>query len=150
MCASLDDKVVDSRLADDGAAIRRRRECLGCGRRTTTFERIEEAPLLVVKRSGDREPFELAKLAAGVGAAGKNRLTVEQIDALASELEEELRLAGPEVTTQAIGIAVLDRLEALDHVAYLRYASVYKGFEDLTDFEREVGLLAKTTPPKLH
>ncbi|HYD09575.1 MAG TPA: transcriptional regulator NrdR [Acidimicrobiales bacterium] len=150
VCASLDDKVVDSRLADDGAAIRRRRECLGCGRRTTTFERIEEAPLLVVKRSGDREPFELAKLAAGVGAAGKNRLTVEQIDALASELEEELRLAGPEVTTQAIGIAVLDRLEALDHVAYLRYASVYKGFEDLTDFEREVGLLAKTTPPKLH
>ena len=150
MCASLDDKVVDSRLADDGAAIRRRRECLGCGRRTTTFERIEEAPLIVAKRSGDREPFELAKLAAGVSAAGKNRLTVEQVDALASELEEELRLAGPEVTTQAIGIAVLDRLQLLDHVAYLRYASVYKGFEDLTDFEREVGLLAKTTPPKHH
>jgi len=150
VCASLDDKVVDSRLADDGAAIRRRRECLGCGRRTTTFERIEEAPLVVVKRSGDREPFELAKLAAGVSAAGKNRLTAEQIDGLASELEEELRLAGPEVATQAIGIAVCDRLRVLDHVAYLRYASVYKGFEDLTDFEREVGLLAKTTPPKQH
>jgi transcriptional repressor NrdR len=150
VCASLDDKVVDSRLADEGAAIRRRRECLGCGRRTTTFERIEEAPLVVVKRSGEREPFELAKLAAGVSAAGKNRLTREQIDALASELEEELRLAGPEVATQAVGIAVLDRLRLLDHVAYLRYASVYKGFEDLTDFEREVGLLAKTTPPKLH
>jgi transcriptional repressor NrdR len=150
VCASLDDKVVDSRLADDGAAIRRRRECLGCGRRTTTFERIEEAALVVVKRSGEREPFELAKLAAGVSAAGKNRLSAEQTDALASELEEELRFAGPEVTTQAIGIAVLDRLQALDHVAYLRYASVYKGFEDLTDFEREVGLLAKTTPPKHH
>ena len=150
MCASLDDKVVDSRLADEGAAIRRRRECLGCGRRTTTFERIEEAPLVVVKRSGEREPFELAKLAAGVSAAGKNRLTAEQIDALASELEEELSLAGPEVATQAIGIAVLDRLRLLDHVAYLRYASVYKGFEDLTDFEREVGLLAKATPPKRH
>jgi transcriptional repressor NrdR len=150
VCASLDDKVVDSRLADEGAAIRRRRECLGCGRRTTTFERIEEAPLVVVKRSGEREPFELAKLAAGVSAAGKNRLTAEQIDSLASELEEELRLAGPEVATQAIGIAVLDRLRLLDHVAYLRYASVYKGFEDLTDFEREVGLLAKATPPKRH
>ena len=150
MCASLDDKVVDSRLADDGGAIRRRRECLGCGRRTTTFERIEEAALVVVKRSGEREPFELAKLAAGVSAAGKNRLTSEQIDALASELEEELRLAGPEIATQAVGIAVMDRLRLLDHVAYLRYASVYKGFEDLTDFEREVGLLAKSTPPKRH
>ena len=150
MCASLDDKVVDSRLAEEGAAIRRRRECLGCGRRTTTFERIEEAPLVVVKRSGDREPFELVKLAAGVGAAGKNRLSNDQVDALASEIEEEARLSGPEITTQAIGIAVLDRLRTLDHVAYLRYASVYKGFEDVGDFEREVGLLTKTTPPKRH
>lgn len=150
MCASLDDKVVDSRLADEGAAIRRRRECLGCGRRTTTFERVEEVPLVVVKRSGEREPFDMAKLVAGVGAAGKNRLSDAQVEALGSELEEEARLAGPEITTQAIGIAVLDRLRALDQVAYLRFASVYKGFEDVGDFEREVGLLAKATPPKRH
>ena len=150
LCASLDDKVVDSRLADDGAAIRRRRECLGCGRRFTTFERLEEAPLVVVKRSGDREPFDIPKLVAGIGSAAKNRLSDDQVVALATEIEEEARLAGPEVTTQAIGIAVLDRLRQLDHVSYLRFASVYKDFEDLGDFEREVGLLAKATPPKQH
>jgi transcriptional repressor NrdR len=147
-CGSFDDKVVDSRQADDGGAIRRRRECLGCGRRYTTFERVEEAPLVVVKRSGERETFDLPKLVAGVAAAAKNRLSVEQITVLAAEIEDEARLAGPEITTQEIGIAVLGRLGELDHVTYLRFASVYKGFEDLTDFEREVGLLAKATPPK--
>ena len=150
MCSSLDDRVVDSRQADDGGAIRRRRECLGCGRRFTTFERIEEAALVVVKRSGQREPFEMAKLTSGVAAAAKNRLTEEQVDALAAEVEEEARLSGPDVTTQELGIAVLDRLRVLDHVSYLRFASVYKGFEALSDFEREVGLLAKSTPPKTH
>jgi transcriptional repressor NrdR len=148
VCSSLDDKVVDSRQADDGGAIRRRRECLGCGRRFTTFERIEEAPLVVVKRTGQREPFEMAKLSAGVLAAAKNRLSNEDVDAVCAEIEEQVRLGGPEVTTQEIGIAALERLRAADHVTYLRFASVYKGFEDLTDFEREVGLLAKTTPPK--
>ncbi len=137
--------MVDSRLADDGAAIRRRRECLACGRRYTTFERVEEAPLVVVKRSGERAPFERAKIVAGMAAAAKNRpVAPERLDAVAAELEEEARLGGPEVTTQAIGIAVLDRLRSLDHVAYVRFASVYKGFEDLTDFEREMGLLTKT------
>jgi transcriptional repressor NrdR len=150
VCASLDDKVVDSRQTDDGGAIRRRRECLGCGRRFTTFERVEEAPLVVVKRSGQREAFDLPKLVAGIAAAAKNRLSDEQVGAIGAEIEEEARLTGPEVTTQEVGIAVLDRLRAADHVAYLRFASVYKGFEDLTDFEREVGLLAKATPPKLH
>src|SRR5437868_15049773 len=88
-CSSLDDKVVDSRLADDGAAIRRRRECLACGRRFTTFERMEEAPLLVVKRSGNREPFVRAKIVAGMQSAAKNRpITVEQMEQLGAELEE--------------------------------------------------------------
>jgi transcriptional repressor NrdR len=148
VCASLDDKVVDSRQADDGGAIRRRRECLGCGRRFTTFERIEEAALVVVKRSGEREAFDAPKLMTGIVAAAKNRLSDEQVRAVAAEIEEEGRLGGPEVTTQEIGIAVLDRLRQLDHVTYLRFASVYKGFEDLNDFEREVGLIAKATPPK--
>jgi transcriptional repressor NrdR len=150
VCASFDDKVVDSRQADDGGAIRRRRECLGCGRRFTTFERIEELALVVVKRSGEREPFDQAKLVAGVGAAAKNRLTDVHVGALATELEDEARLAGPEVTTQEIGIAVLERLRHLDHVTYLRFASVYKDFEDAEDFEREVFELAKATPPKYH
>lgn len=150
VCSSLDDKVVDSRQADDGGAIRRRRECLGCGRRFTTFERIEELPLVVVKRSGEREPFDLPKLVSGVAAAAKNRLTDEQVATLCAEIEDEARLTGPEVSTQEIGLAVLDRLRVLDDVSYLRFASVYKGFEDAGDFEREVTLLAKSTPPKRH
>jgi transcriptional repressor NrdR len=136
-------------LADDGTAIRRRRECATCGRRFTTFERIEEAPLMVVKRSGDREPFERSKVVAGVRAATKNRpVSVEAMDALAGEVEEAMRLLGPEPTSQQIGVAVLDRLRRLDEVAYLRFASVYKGFEDVGDFEREVDFLSKVTEPK--
>jgi transcriptional repressor NrdR len=148
-CSSLEDRVVDSRLADDGTAIRRRRECATCGRRFTTFERIEEAPLMVVKRSGDREPFERSKVVDGVRAATKNRpVSGEAMDDLAGEVEEAMRLLGPEPTSQQIGVAVLDRLRRLDEVAYLRFASVYKGFEDVGDFEREVGLLSKATEPK--
>jgi transcriptional repressor NrdR len=143
-CAGVDDKVIDSRTADDGAAIRRRRECLSCGRRFTTYERLEEAPLVVVKRSGARVPFDRSKIVAGIGAAAKNRpVTAEQLDALGAEIEEALRLDGPDVTTEQIGRAVLDRLREVDEVAYLRFVSVYKGFEDLTDFEREVVLLSR-------
>jgi transcriptional repressor NrdR len=143
-CASLDDKVIDSRTADDGAAIRRRRECLGCGRRYTTYERLEEAPMVVVKRSGQRTPFDRHKIVAGIRAAAKNRpVTDEELEALGIEIEETLRLEGPDITTEQIGRAVLDRLRDLDEVAYLRFVSVYKGFEDLTDFEREVVLLTR-------
>jgi transcriptional repressor NrdR len=143
-CAGVDDKVIDSRTADDGAAIRRRRECLSCGRRFTTYERLEEAPLVVVKRSGARVPFDRSKIVAGIGAAAKNRpVTAEQLEALGAEIEEALRLDGPDVTTEQIGRAVLDRLREVDEVAYLRFVSVYKGFEDLTDFEREVVLLSR-------
>jgi transcriptional repressor NrdR len=149
VCASVDDKVVDSRMADEGAAIRRRRECLGCGRRFTTFERIEELPLAVVKRSGEREPFDRAKVVAGMRAATKNRpVETVQLEAMAAEVEEAARMEGSEVSTQVIGMAVLDLLRVIDEVAYLRYASVYKGFEDADDFQREVGLLTKETEPK--
>lgn len=147
-CASLDDRVVDSRLAEDGAAIRRRRECTACGRRYTTFERLEQTPLWVVKRAGEREAFDRAKVVAGVRAAAKNRPVDEAaLERLALEVEDVLR-GMPEVTSQQIGVAVLERLRDLDEVAYLRFASVYKGFEGAGDFEREVGLLTKTTAPK--
>ena len=151
-CAAVDDKVVDSRLADDGAAIRRRRECLGCGRRFTTYERIERVDeLTVLKRSGHREPFDRAKVVAGVRAAAKNRpVSPEQMEAVAADVEERLRMDGPDVTSEQIGLAVLDRLRAIDDVTYLRFASVYKGFTGVGDFEREVGLLAKSTEPKPH
>ena len=136
-------------MSDEGAAIRRRRECLGCGRRFTTFERVEEQPLWVVKRSGQREPFDRAKLITGVQAACKNRpVTDGMLHELASSVEDSLRAATPEPTTQQVGMAVLEQLKDLDDVAYLRFASVYKGFEDAGDFQREVGLLIKTTEPK--
>jgi transcriptional repressor NrdR len=150
-CAGFDDKVIDSRTADDGSAIRRRRECLACGRRFTTYERLEEAPLVVVKRSDARVPFDRSKIVAGIRAAAKNRpVPIDAIEALGTEIEEALRLEGPEVTTEQIGRAVLDRLRDVDEVAYLRFVSVYKGFEDLTDFEREVVLLTRPreAPPR--
>jgi transcriptional repressor NrdR len=148
-CQSLEDKVVDSRLAEDGVAIRRRRECLSCDRRFTTYERLEEAPLWVVKRGGQREPFERGKVVAGVRAATKNRPVSEgELEDIAQQVEEALRGEGAEVTSQQIGVTVLERLRQVDDVAYVRFASVYKGFADVGDFQREVGLLTKTTEPK--
>jgi transcriptional repressor NrdR len=148
-CAVDDDRVVDSRLADEGASIRRRRECLSCGRRFTTFERVDELPLWVVKRSGDREPFDRSKIVAGVRSATKNRpVSEDQMVDLAQQVEDALRERSNEPTSQQVGLTVLEHLKALDDVAYVRFASVYKGFEDVGDFEREVGLLAKMTEPK--
>jgi transcriptional repressor NrdR len=147
-CRENDDKVVDSRVADEGSTIRRRRECLACGRRYTTYERVEEVGLVVRKRSGADEPFDREKLRAGVERAATNRLDSATIDALVAGIEDELRDAGGTVPSERVGMVVLERLRALDDVAYLRFASVYKGFEDLADFEREVGELHKTTAPK--
>ena len=148
-CSSFDDRVVDTRMAEDGGAIRRRRECVRCGRRFTTYELLEELPLLVIKRSGQSQPFDRAKVVAGVMAAAKNRpVTLKQMDALAVDVEELLRLEGHEVTSETVGRAVLEQLRALDEVAYVRFASVYKGFSDAGDFEREIGLLTKSTDPK--
>lgn len=148
-CQGVEDKVVDSRLAEGGAAIRRRRECLVCSRRYTTFERAEEAVLMVVKRSGVRVPFDRAKVVGGILRATKNRpIEDAAIEELAMAVEDQMRQLGPEVGTEAVGRAVLDGLRALDPVSYLRFASVYKGFDDVTDFAREAGELQKTTSPK--
>lgn len=143
-CDVDDDKVVDSRAADEGAAVRRRRECLACGHRFTTFERVDRSPLLVLKSDGTQQPFDRAKVAAGVRIAAKDRpVDDEAIEALAAEVEEEVRLAGADVTSERIGIAVLERLRRLDPIAAVRFASVYKGFEDLSDFAAEITELAK-------
>ena len=148
-CLADDDRVVDSRMAEDGAAIRRRRECSGCGHRYTTFERIDEIPLMVIKRSGLRQPFDRSKLVEGLRSATKNRPVTEgQLDVVAREVEDELREEGWEATSEQVGLAVLEHLRVVDEVAYLRFASVYKGFEDVDDFRREVGLLTKNTAPK--
>lgn len=142
--------MVDSRLADDGRAIRRRRECLSCGRRFTTFERIEEQALAVLKRSGAEEPYERDKIVNGLLAACKNRpVTLQDIEALANDVEEWIRTDPRRpIPTAEIGREVLERLRDLDEVAYLRFASVYKDFQELTDFEKEMGLLQKKSPPK--
>jgi transcriptional repressor NrdR len=150
VCGSLDDKVIDSRQADDGQSIRRRRQCIACASRFTTFERVEAAPLVVVKRSGFRESFDPTKIVEGVRSAAKARpVTDDDIEALATAVEEEIRLeSGSEVTSERVGRAVLEQLYELDGVAAVRFASVYKGFEDLADFEHEVTLLTKRTAPK--
>jgi transcriptional repressor NrdR len=142
-CRGVDDKVVDSRLADDAAAVRRRRECLACGRRFTTLERALDVSLTVRKRSGIVEPFDQEKLAAGIARAASGRLDGDVVETVVADIAESLRERGAEVTSEEVGMAVLERLRALDAVAYLRFASVYKGFEELADFEREVGELQR-------
>jgi transcriptional repressor NrdR len=156
-CLAVDTRVVDSRTAEDGAAIRRRRLCPACGYRFTTYERLDQVPLSVIKRSGQREPFDRAKVVAGVRAAAKGRpVSDARIEELAVDVEDSLRLDGPEVTSAQVGLAVLDALRRIDEVAYVRFASVYKNFAEAADFEREIillggrGALAKGSEPKQH
>jgi len=144
VCPSDDTKVIDSRAAEEGASIRRRRQCPLCGFRFTTRERLEEAPLMVTKRSGSRVPFDRAKVIAGVSAATKGRpVEAAVIEALADRVEENLRVIGSEVTSTHVGHAVLEQLRDIDAVAYLRFASVYKNFDQPADFRRELALLEK-------
>ncbi|HSL72931.1 MAG TPA: transcriptional regulator NrdR [Ilumatobacteraceae bacterium] len=147
-CRADDTKVVDSRVAEEGAAIRRRRECLSCSHRFTTFERIDHAPLTVVKSHGGTEPFDRRKLIGGLAAATKGRQVTEAtLDGLAVRVEDSMRLLGSTVTSANIGVAVLDQLRSVDEVAYLRFASVYKGFDAAADFHRELELLEKSATP---
>ena len=146
VCRAADTKVVDSRLAEEGAAIRRRRQCLDCAHRFTTFERIDEVPLVVVKTDGRTEPFDRSKIVAGIAAATKGRgIATSELQHVAESIEDAVRLQGSQVTSAQIGVAVLDRLRTLDEVAYLRFASVYKNFDAAADFHRELELLSKGT-----
>lgn len=148
VCRHDDTKVIDSRSTEDGSAIRRRRACPECTYRFTTYERLESAPLMVAKRSGGRQPFDRAKVVFGVRSACKGRpVNDEQIDALAEMVEDDMRLAqmsGTEITSSTVGHAVLERLRELDKVAYVRFASVYKNFDDTSDFSRELALLKQS------
>jgi transcriptional repressor NrdR len=145
-CRYPDSRVVDSREVDEGVAIRRRRGCPSCGRRFTT---VEEASLVVVKRSGTREPFSRLKVLTGVRKACQGRPVSEDALALiAQQVEEFVRANGAaEVPANEVGLAILSPLRALDEVAYLRFASVYRGFDSLADFEREIALLRLDHPP---
>ena len=137
-CKNAESRVIDSRTADDGAAIRRRRSCPACGRRFTTQETVI---LMVGKRSGATEPFTREKIVHGVRRACQGRpVTEDQLAILAQQVEDTIRAAG-EVASHEVGLAILGPLRDLDEVAYLRFASVYRGFESLTDFEDEISAL---------
>lgn len=143
-CHADDTKVIDSRESDEGVAIRRRRSCMQCNHRFTTYERMEEVPLVITKSNGVRQPFDRSKIVLGVSAAAKGRpLSADQIEALAEGVEDEIRLMSGEITTAIVGRAVLEHLRLLDDVVYLRFASVYKGFDVAADFQRELVLLKK-------
>ncbi len=143
-CSFDDTKVIDSRLAEEGGAIRRRRSCTQCGYRFTTYERLEEAALNVVKRGGGKQPFDRLKMMAGIQAAVKGRpVGDEMIMEIAERIEDALRLEGGDVTSDQVGHAVLEQLRLIDEVAYMRFASVYKNFDDAADFKRELALLEK-------
>lgn len=141
--------MVDSREVEQGEAIRRRRECVSCMRRFTTVERVSQAVLWVIKRSTHREPFDRRKVIAGARAACKNRpVEPEQLEALAAAVEQRAWSMGPEVRSEQLGLAVLEALRELDDVAAVRFASVYKGFEQVDDFARELGLLGRDVTPQ--
>lgn len=139
-CGSIDSKVTDSRTTDSGDAIRRRRECLSCSERFTTFERLEETPITIIKKGGEREPLDRQKLMAGLlRASVKRHITREQLERLVSDIESDLRNQFKyEVTAKRLGDMVLDKLRDLDKVAYIRFASVYKEFQDVDEFTEEL------------
>jgi transcriptional repressor NrdR len=142
-CGASDDRVVDSRESREGEVIRRRRECESCGRRFTSYETIEEIPYMVVKKDGRREAFDRKKLRAGlVKACEKRPISPAQLDAIVDEIETRLHdTEEREVGTTDIGARVMDRLRELDKVAYVRFASVYRKFEDVDEFLNELKTL---------
>ncbi len=142
-CGAHETRVVDSRDLDDAATIRRRRECAVCANRFTTYERVESARLVVVKRDGTRQEFDHDKLAAGLRKALTRRpVPDDAAERAADVIEAELRASGQaEVPSSRIGMLAMEKLRELDHIAYIRFASVYQSFEDLEDLKREVDSL---------
>ena len=144
-CGHLGDKVVDSRESKEGEAIRRRRECLECGRRFTSYERIDEIPYMVVKKDGRRERFERHKFVAGLlKACEKRPVRVASLEAIADKVEAALQdKPDREMSTDEIGACVMSELKNLDKVAYVRFASVYRNFRDIDEFKNELNDLLK-------
>ena len=144
-CGSLDDRVIESRTLGTGESIRRRRECISCGYRFTSYERIEEKPFMVVKRDGRRQPFDRTKLEKGISRALEKRpISATMTDNLISEIEDTIFIRGHtsrEIPTAELGDLVLEKLHELDKVAYIRFASVYRHFENLAEFITEVNKL---------
>ena len=139
-CAGTDSKVIDSRPTEDGSAIRRRRECINCGRRFTTYEKIEELPIMVVKRAGRREPYDSEKVRAGIRKACEKRpVAAAEQDKLVEDITREVyNTLASEISTTDIGEIVMKRLKTVDEVAYVRFASVYREFKDTQTFLAEL------------
>ena len=139
-CDCTESKVIDSRSADDDRTIRRRRECMGCGRRFTTYETIEVAPVLVIKSDGNRQAFDVGKIKRGIiKACEKRPVPAEKIDRLAEDIAKRVyNSMEPEVSSKEIGELVMEGLKELDEVAYVRYASVYRSFKDISSFMSEL------------
>lgn len=139
-CGQFDSKVIDSRPTDEGQAIRRRRECNACQKRFTTYEKVEEIPLIVIKKSGNREPFNRNKILKGIiRACEKRPVSLKEIQLIVNDLEKTLQNEmEKEVPTERIGLMVMDALKDLDEVAYVRFASVYREFKDLNTFMEEL------------
>ncbi len=143
-CENLEDKVIETRESKERNYIRRRRECLQCGRRFTTYEKVEEIPLVVVKKDGRREEFDLDKVRKGLYRAVEKRpIPTKQIEQIAAKVEEYVSSSEKEVSTKAIGEHIMERLKTLDKVAYVRFASVYLDFRSLEEFLSELHNLLK-------
>ena len=139
-CNCTESKVIDSRSADDERTIRRRRECMGCGRRFTTYETIEVAPILVVKNDGTRQAFDVGKVKRGIiKACEKRPVPIEKIDAVAEDIAKRIyNSMEQEISSKKIGEMVMEELQKIDEVAYVRYASVYRSFKDISSFMSEL------------
>ncbi len=150
-CGVADSKVIDSRPAEEGATIRRRRECLSCKKRFTTYEVVERMPLVVIKRDGSRQSFDRVKLINGmVRACEKRPVTLAQLENIADEIEQDLQSGiEHEVQSSKIGEMVMERLKNVDEVAYVRFASVYRSFKDINTFMEELSKLLKKEPEKV-
>ncbi|MDO4568706.1 MAG: transcriptional regulator NrdR [Clostridia bacterium] len=147
-CQSFESKVVDTRPADDGMSIRRRRECINCGRRFTTYERVETLPIMVIKKDGSREPFDSQKIRAGIRkACEKRHVSASDIDQIVDDIDREVNnMLEQEVESDLIGEMVMQRLKLLDEVAYVRFASVYRQFTDINTFMSEIKKLLGEKP----
>ena len=147
-CGAADTKVIDSRPADDNSSIRRRRQCETCGKRFTTYEKLETIPLMVIKKDNSREMYDRSKIEAGVlHSCHKRPVSPQQIGALIDEVENTLfAMEEKEIATSVIGELVMDRLRELDEVAYVRFASVYREFKDVNTFMEELGNILKNRP----
>ena len=139
-CLHEDSKVLDSRSTEEGASIRRRRECSQCGKRFTTYERLEEIPFMIVKKDGSREAFQRTKVLNGVlRACEKRPVSIDAIEGLVDDVEREIRSHNErEISAEQVGMLVMDRLKELDEVAYVRFASVYRQFKDINRFMDEL------------